>query len=46
MVLTYIKNDIIKINGTVCAYDLNEPLIYTYKNIQLNHNDLYTEIEN
>ena len=42
--LTYIKNDIIKIHGNIYAYDLNEALIYTYKNIQSNHNELYDEL--
>ena len=32
--LSYIKNGIIKINGNIYAYDLNEPLIFIYKNIQ------------
>ncbi len=39
--LSYIKNGIIKIQGNIYAYDLNEPLIYTYKNIQMNHTELY-----
>jgi DNA adenine methylase len=43
--LTYAKNKIIKINGSVYAYDLNEPLIYIYKNIQSKHNELYNEIQ-
>lgn len=43
--LSYVKNDIIKINGNIYAYDLNEPLIYMYKNIQSNHNELYNEIQ-
>lgn len=43
--LSYVKNGIIKINGKVYAYDLNEPLIYTYKNIQTNHNILFNEIQ-
>ena len=30
--LSYVKNNIIKINGNIYAYDLNEPLIYIYKN--------------
>jgi DNA adenine methylase len=42
--LTYVKNGIIKVNGNIYAYDLNEPLIYMYKNIQSNHNNLYDEI--
>lgn len=44
-VLSYIKNGIIKINKNIYAYDLNEPLIYIYKNIQANHNELYDEIQ-
>lgn len=39
--LTYIKDGIIKIHGNIYAYDLNEPLIYVYKNIQTSHNELY-----
>ena len=44
--LTYIKNDIIKINGNIYACDVNEPLIYMYKNIQTRHNELYEKIQN
>jgi DNA adenine methylase len=45
-ILSYVKNGIIKIYGNIYAYDLNEPLIYIYKNIQSNHNELYNEIQN
>ena len=43
--LAYVKNGIIKIHGNIYAYDLNEPLIYMYKNIQSSHNHLYSEIQ-
>lgn len=42
--LTEFNNNKIKINGNIYAYDLNEPLIYLYKNIQINHIELYNEI--
>jgi DNA adenine methylase len=44
--LSYIKNGNIKINGDIYAYDINEPLIYMYKNIQQRHNELFNYLEN
>ena len=43
--LSCVKNGSIKINGNIYAYDLNEPLIYVYKNIQTNHEELYNEVQ-
>lgn len=43
--LSYVKTGAIKINGTVYAYDLNEPLIYLYKNIQNHHVELYDRLQ-
>jgi DNA adenine methylase len=43
--LTNIKNGTIELKGTVYAYDLNEALIYVYKNIQSNHEALHDEIQ-
>jgi|TARA_Y100000816_G_scaffold254177_1_gene206194 DNA adenine methylase len=43
--LSSIKNEIIKVNGNIYAYDLNESLIYTYKNIQTQHNDVYNKLQ-
>jgi DNA adenine methylase len=43
--LACIKNGSIKINGSVYAYDINEPLIYLYKNIQSNPDEFYNEMQ-
>lgn len=43
--MSYVKNNIIRIHENVYAYDLNEPLIYVYKNVQKDHNKLYDEIQ-
>ena len=43
--LTYVKNGIIKINGNIYAYDLNETLIYIYKNIQTHNKELYDKLQ-
>lgn len=44
-VLYYRNQSKIKINGSIYAYDLNEPLIYVYKNIQTNHIELYEKLK-
>ena len=44
-VLSYVKSGSIKIHGALYAYDLNEPLIYVYKNIQSHHNELYDMLQ-
>jgi len=43
--LSYVKSGIIKIHGGIYAYDLNEPLIYIYKNIQTHHKKLYKVLQ-
>lgn len=43
--LINIKKELITISGTINAYDLNEPLIYVYKNIQSSPTELYIEIQ-
>ena len=43
--LSYVKSGIIKIQCNIYAYDLNEPLIYIYKNIQTRHNELYDRLQ-
>ena len=43
--LSYTRAGIIHIHGNIYAYDLNEPLIHLYKNIQTHHNELYNETQ-
>ena len=43
--LSLVKCGIIKIHGNIYAYDLNEPLINVYKNIQINHEELFNETQ-
>ena len=43
--LSYVKSGIIKISKNIYAYDLNEPLIYMYKNIQTHHDELYNVLQ-
>jgi len=42
--LSFVKAGLIKISGKIYAYDLNEVLIHMYKNIQTQHNALYTKL--
>ena len=39
-----ININLIKIKGNIYVYDINEPLIFVYKNIQTNYLGLYDEI--
>ncbi len=43
--LSYKKSGRIEIDGNIYAYDLNEPLIYLYKNIQSNPKALYDAVQ-
>lgn len=42
--LSLVNDGKIKINDKIYAYDVNEPLIYMYKNIQSNHTSLYDSL--
>jgi DNA adenine methylase len=44
-ILSYVKSGKIKIYGNIYAYDLNEPLIWVYKNIQTRPDDVFAEIQ-
>jgi DNA adenine methylase len=43
--LSYIKNNKIKVTGTLYAYDINKVLIGVYQNIQSKKDELYTKIK-
>lgn len=43
--LSQIRAGKIKVSGTINAYDINEPLIYVYKNIQTQHTEVYTILQ-
>jgi DNA adenine methylase len=43
--ISYVNDGKIKLDGKIYAYDLNEPLIYVYKNIQENPEKLYNYLQ-
>lgn len=43
--LSHIKAGKIKVSGKIYAYDVNSPLIHTYKNIQTKHIELYHQLQ-
>jgi len=43
--LTLVQQGHIHLHGNVYAYDVNEALIYVYKNMQTQHNELYEQLQ-
>lgn len=43
--LSHVKREAIQLHGAAYAYDVNEPLIYLYKNIQTRHHELYVLLQ-
>ena len=43
--LSQVDDGKIKVAGTINAYDINEPLIYVYKNIQTQHTEVYAILQ-
>ena len=43
--LSFVKQGLIKINGRLNAYDINDTLIHMYKNIQTDPKSLYDELQ-
>lgn len=43
--LSLVKIGAVKVRGNIYAYDLNEPLIYIYKNVQCRHAELYDVLQ-
>lgn len=43
--LSYVKHGMIKVSGQIYAYDLNEPLVSMYQNIQSHHTEVYSNLQ-
>jgi len=43
--LTRVKSGSIVVQGKIYAYDINEPLVYVYKNIQSSHKELFDALQ-
>ena len=43
--LCMVRQNKIRVDGKICAFDINDTLIYMFKNIQNNHEELYIHIQ-